>query len=577
MILKVHFRTVVLLGISVVISHSAHSFNNKKMPEVEKFNRCYNRFVNMPLQTTGNTLGAKLYTQVASGNKNGTTACLELLDSAQLNASGGLKAPDSQEARLIIQNFHNFHNSFFKANALNFSSAYNNMTILVRDLDEPSLYYTQALFGGKNLSNAVTSNETLKSIRTSSTTKTNYASRNIQSLHFSSYATYNASNKDLPLLQVREYDTTAQNSKDTYVRNIMTELFRDQLAAATAENDTTKINSIKTSINNGINRYKVGKSYILDDSHIVGQGELIGIAKRSPLIVPIPPINSSGGVALNTDGFISHDLFSHAGGGILGSQMYMMKNSNLGANVPTGGAGTDPFSTVPRRFTSRIYEDLLCHVLPTLSAADAAPEVDLASSHGFKQASSCMRCHSSFDPLAGVYRNTVISISGAAYNNNDIENGPAKSYGSPILTLAKLVPKAAVPATAPYAFQGTSGRLFYRDHTGALVKRSLSSIAELGQAIADSDDFYRCVAKRYYHFMTGVDVNLYAADTDLDDTGKKHKNLVFQMGRILKGTTYANNTEKTTYANYKQSLRLLVKFILDSESFSRRDLGLTGE
>lgn len=577
MILKVHFRTVVLLGISVVISHSAHSSNNKKMPEVEKFNRCYNRFVNMPLQTTGSTLGAKLYAQVAAGSKNGTTACLELLDSAQLTTSGTLKDANSAEARLIIQNFHNFHNSFFKVNALNYNSAYNNMTLLVRDLDEPSLYYTQALFGGKNLSNVVTSQDTLKSVRTSNTTKTNYASRTIQGSHFASYATYNASNKDLPLLQIREYDTTAQNSKDTYVRNIMTELFKNQLAAATAENDTTKINSINTAINNGIARYKLGKTYILDDSQIVGQGEIIGITKRSPLVVPINPINNSGGVALNTEVFQKHDLFNHEGGGILGSQMYMMKNTNLGVNVPTGGAGTDPFSTVPRRFTSRIYEDLLCHVLPTLNATDSAPEVDLNSNHGFKQASSCMRCHSSFDPLAGVYRNTVLAASGQAFNNADIENGPAKSYGSPILTLAKLVPKTTVAATAPYAFQGTSGRLFYRDHSGGLVKRSINSVAELGQAIAESDDFYRCVAKRYYHFMTGVDLNLYATDADLDDTGKKHKQLVFKMGRILKGSTYADNTEKTTYASYKQSLRSLVKFILDSDSFSRRDFGLTGE
>lgn len=569
-------KAVLVIGLSAVISSPAMG-SSKVISQVEKLNRCYNRFVNSPIQTSGDSTGAKLYAQVAKGTKTGTAACLELLDIAMFDTSGMMKNPNSQEAKLIVQNFHNFHNSFFKANALNYNSLYNNMTALVRDIDEPSLYYTQALFGGKNLSNAVTSTSVLKSVRTSNLKKENYISRTINPLHFTSLS---AENKTIPLITMFENDLQVRAQRKDYAKGILDKQFADQIKQAAAIGDETAKRTLESQIINGANDYSRLKGITLNDSEVVGQGEMIGITTRSARNLRLPEVDAYAGVDLDKNQYLSNNIFAHLGGGILGTPMYLMKNTNLAINSYTGGNGTDPYSNVPRRFTARIYEDLLCHVLPTLKPADAASDVDTNSSHGFRQSSSCMSCHSSFDPLAGVYRNITVGVTAAAMNDNENQR-LARSVGTPIFTIRKLVPtgtgKGVVSASAPYPLQKPEGRLMYRDHTGGLVKRTVASIGELGTAIAESDDFYRCVAKRYYHYLTGIDVNLYAPDADLSAAGKKQKATVFQMGRILKGTDYANSTEKTTYAANKQNLRLLIKYVLDSESFNRRDLGLTGE
>lgn len=566
--------TAACIGIALTLSHDVlGSSKNLQLSEVEKLNRCYNRFVNKPLQTSGTSLGAKLYVEVRDKKKTGSAACLALLEYAALNSSGILTNSTSEEAQAIVQTFHHLHNSFFKVNALNYSSNYHAMTLMMRDLDEPALYYTQALFGGKSVSNAVTAKESLRSIRTSNLKKENYKSRYMNPHHQGSYP---ASMVDVPRLTVYDGDTTKYPEKEKYARDIITAGFKTLIAEAEATKDTAKLNSIKNSTNSGVNAYRIVKSFNLTDAQIIGQGALIGIQAQKALTVPIPPIASYAGVKLNNSGDASHNLYAHPGGGILGTPMYQIKNTNLGANVPTGGAGMDPWATVPRRFTSRLYEDLLCHILPTLKAADVTADVDAKSSHGFRNSATCMACHSSFDPLAGAFRNRVVGITSAS-QNSEIHTQPARSVGSPILTVREYKPDASVTNIKTYALQTPTGRLMYRDHSGSLIKQTAGSVAQLGQFIADSDDFYRCVAKRYYHFLTGIDVNLYAQDTDLDAVGKKHKKLVFQMGRILKGAQYADKNEETTYKNYKQSLKMLVKFIVDSDSFSRRDLGLMGE
>lgn len=124
-----------------------------------------------------------------------------------------------------------------------------------------------------------------------------------------------------------------------------------------------------------------------------------------------------------------------------------------------------------------------------------------------------------------------------------------------------------------FALQPPVGRLMYRDHVGNLRRTDgISSVAQLGTVMSQSDDFYRCVAKRYYHFLTGIDVDLTVNSADLDSAGNYHKSFVYNLGRILKGDSPKDNTEKA----YRQSMKGLIRLIVDGEAFSSRDFGITG-
>ncbi|MNL24061.1 hypothetical protein D3C87_1454840 [compost metagenome] len=62
---------------------------------------------------------------------------------------------------------------------------------------------------------------------------------------------------------------------------------------------------------------------------------------------------------------------------------------------------------------------------------------------------------------------------------------------------------------ADFHLQQPSGRLYFRSATGALVDRSVANIAGLGKAMSETEDYYLCAAKRYFEFMTGIQVPLY--------------------------------------------------------------------
>ena len=163
-------------------------------------------------------------------------------------------------------------------------------------------------------------------------------------------------------------------------------------------------------------------SLTLSDNQLVSFGKLVGVEEAPSLTITkvrpaSPPIDTtsvdnvfivSGDTSLRTDlinaqntkrdsGF---NLFEHLGGGVLGSQMFIMKNTNLTNNQIAPGVKNDPDDVIARRISARIFEDLLCHQLPTLTETDVIANVNPASSHGFHLSTSCLSCHVSLDPMA---------------------------------------------------------------------------------------------------------------------------------------------------------------------------------
>jgi hypothetical protein len=118
-------------------------------------------------------------------------------------------------------------------------------------------------------------------------------------------------------------------------------------------------------------------------------------------------------------------------------------------------------------------------------------------------------------------------------------------------------------ADANYHRRPTKGVLYYRAHDGSLVDVSVPSLAALGEAITNKDDFYVCAAKRYYQYFTGVDVNIGdihdpSAGIFLTARDEFHRNRVISLGLQLKQT---------------QSARSLIESILRMSSYKRQDFG----
>lgn len=502
--------------------------HNIKISDGEIFSRCYMKMLKTVVPRTA-SLGNTLMNDIIAKKISGPAACAVLLHQSEFLDNNKLKAarytgyPKLSEAenQALISTFHNFHNSWFSKKALEFSNAnFNNSTSVVKDSDEASLYLTRSLFSTNiPVSNFFTANKTIRGVRVAPDKE----------------KTSRWLSKPMTLVNETTYSGSYPN--------------RFLLSYGTANN-----------LNNLF-------SIPLDDKYLVPFGKLVGVEDAPSLNIPQITIGgpsmsntaqradlNAAIVAKRTGGV---NLFEHLGGGILGSQTYILKNTNLTLNQIAPGAANDPDQLIARRLSNRIFEDLLCHQMPTLTEADVINDVKANSPHGFRLNASCMACHTSLDPMATVFRNY------ASYRTSPNENVSATdpnrptlmARGTPVLGITKLDQKTG---SAVFTLQAPTGSLNYRDHNNRLIKVAVNGTAQLGAELAKSDDFYRCVAKRYYEFFTGYNVNLAernVAEASNTDTAKFHRQKVHALGASLKQS---------------QSLIKLVEDIINSEGFIYR-------
>jgi hypothetical protein len=499
------------IGILLAVgSQEAHAENLKP---IDVFKRCYIRMVrSVPVETDA------LYTAVASGAKTADVACLELFDRAQFGSNGILKARTSEESKAIVRTFQSLHASWFqsKTNSLPASSK------VARDYEEAPLYYTRAAFQpGVPFSSVVTLNAGLKGIRDQDT--------------------YPTELKDFEAQRVLNYNSMAPFAKETdlilsYTRiRVVDVVTKKQVKEIVGGKEVTKTVDIHTKklVNDGVLPLRRPQGMTAEF------GQLVGVKAADPIILDsfrsISSTNPDIAAAVDAK-MVNFNANEHLGGGILGSQAFLANNVNLPRNVLP-----DTYALINRRLAARVFEDLLCHTLPTLTDDDVKTEVKPASEHTFQQNSSCMRCHSGIDGMAYGYRNVFTFIS--APNPK-----PEDSVGLFFEGMTALKPSAtatAFPATIP------EGRLHYRELVTKNHKdMKFFSIAQLGTQLAASNDLYTCAAKRYYQFFTGVNVDLTQVATAAID--KVHQDKVIALGKTFKS---------------HQSVRLLLKDIFASDAF----------
>lgn len=236
------------------------------------------------------------------------------------------------------------------------------------------------------------------------------------------------------------------------------------------------------------------------------------------------------------------------GGGVIGTPAYLLANFGMpNFDLITGGV------KMPRRWSRAIYQDVLCRNLPVLRQADAAAFVQPVgpSTPPFRNSATCMACHASMDPMASTARNMSLYWD---YYKPRVSNAH-HIYRYPVTQPAET---GIVDIDYDFYNRPPNGRLRFRSYDGTLNDVPVSSIADLGAQIANTNDFYACTAARYYKFFTGITVNL----QDIGDPSQPtlttgdlfYRNIVIKMGQNLKTS---------------QNLPSLIREILSSDAYQR--------
>lgn len=507
--------------LAIVLLVTQNSVAASKLNDLEIFNRCYLKLFKTVVPRTA-SLGKTLTDEIYAKKISATNACMVLLEQSEFMDNGTLRSAkytqypklSEQETKKLISNLHNFHNTWFSKKAFIFGTDPRDAsTYMIKDNDEASLYFTRALLGNAvPVSTVFTATKTLRGLR------------------------------ETP-------DKSATSRWKSKPMNIQNE------GNFGTENGFVMAYGLTTSLN----------SMTVDNADLVPFGKLYGVEEAKPLIVPTVVINGQANASATIRTQIQNavtakmkdvNLFEHLGGGLLGSQTFIMKNTNLNLAQIAPGANNDKDDVVARRISSRVFEDLLCHQMPTLSEDDVRGDVIADSPHGFRINSSCMACHTSLDPMAYTMRNFAPYRTA---NNDVLGNSPEqvaiRAKGTPVLGITRL---PAVDNSGHFALQKPTGALNYRDHTNKLFKIPVNNLNELGTELSKSDDFYRCVAKRYYNFFTGYDVNLAERNVAEASNTKEAK---FHRAKVYK---IAANLKKS------QNMTSMIKEIINSEAFVYR-------
>ncbi len=484
-----------------------------KISDEALFTKCHLMFIKSVVPKTS-SLGQNLLDKIKNKQITGSEACILLIKQVDFFVNGKktselnlpLPALTDAEQKQIISTFHNFHNSWFTQKSFKFG---NDSNLILRDNDEPSLYFTKALFANNvDLSSVFTSQETLRGFR-----ETSFESKS-------------ARWKDKP------FDAHFQNVYGSDLGFLLS--------------------------------YGVDESVFtlpIPDAQLVPFGRLKGTENVPSFIVPEVYVYKPQNVSLEFKNKINDELdlkkkninlFENFGGGILGSQVFIMKNTNLSLYQLSGGIENSIESVMPRRISSRVFENLLCQQIPTLMPDDVSNDIIPDSKLMFRRSVSCMQCHSSLDTFASVYRNLVPYLTSTNIFSNDVS---LQKKGTSINGLTAFTPSKNL--NEPVPIQQPSGYLNYRDHQNNLIKKNVNNIHEMGLLLAESPDFYRCVAKRYYQFLTGYNVELSQKIYSFNDTNlaKVHREKVYQIAEHLKK---------------HQSLVKMIDEIINSPAFSTR-------
>lgn len=225
---------------------------------------------------------------------------------------------------------------------------------------------------------------------------------------------------------------------------------------------------------------------------------------------------------------LKFDLTDSLGAGVIGTRAYVLLNT-----LQSQGSPSDGGLLSHRTWSKAVFHDLLCRGLPVVRLEDVGDEVYPNSKLPFRKDKSCMRCHVSMDPMANSIRHVYEVRSSPKYGEQS---------ASPRI-LAEVLPthtpnNEMLDTDLHFHKRPTTGKLFFRTYKGELINQPVNNVQELGEALAKTDDFYICTAKKYFEFFTGVSVPIddYANENyQTNDVGLlSYREFVIKLGLDLK-------------------------------------------
>lgn len=488
------------------------------LPPVALFARCYGQITGHPLPMHHNLIRA-----VKSGQITPINACLSVFNKALLSNDNHVIAGSSDgEAVSILNTFNNFHRSWFSATKIEDIIDHGPDTGVgtsdIYDPSEPALAITYHLFKPSSSYSAVLTD-------------------------------------NFGFVGLREENMTIKNlfgytvgipSRRLYGNNTIYD--QNNILFRAAGLDPAHIHGFfgDTSTNVQLQMPKIQV------------GDLVGISPQNqtfmvPNIVLAPLTGDVRDGTLETDFNYSYNFYSSFGGGVLGQPIYLMMNLGHPKGLTFTGA-----EKLPRRWIYNSMQTFLCTQFPALREADVVNFIDTGGTAPFRKGTSCLQCHASMDQAAFTARNIVAA--GSEFNTF----GPSNPKTTDTISSYKVTAAAQTTwpssAVANFHHQAPSGTLYFRSVTGTLINQSVNGISGLGSAMANTDDFYQCAAKRYFEFFTGISVSLYdrtdprfsSVNSSLTKNNIIDRQFVEKLGADLKSS---------------QSLSQLIKNILSSDYY----------
>lgn len=468
-----------------------------QMTPTEIYTRCH-------LQLTGlipSTSDAR-FKKVQSRSIDPAIACQQIFELARLGTNGVMKRRTDKIARRVLERVHMIHKNWFAEKRPPATGIY---TAMVNDFEEPALYYTRAsLMEGQRFDSIFTYNSGLKGYRRP------------------------LNGTPLKAMEAKRFFGPPSYFDPPIPANIF------RMAYYQYRNTTAPAREL------------IPHKLDLSESQLTQFGVLQGVIPQpkitlpnyymTPFFVRLPLARAALKAASATV-----VLNNHFGGGILGSQGFIQTNTNLTLNLVPDGE-----DKIHRRLTSRIYQDLLCHQLPTLRAADVTKDVIKTSPHAFRHSTSCMQCHTSVDPMAFAYRHLATGRTISA-NRIDRVHGYHIETILAVPTLNDSRYFSTLPPTGAYAYRTLLDK--------KLVRGNIASLQGLANHLRTSNDFYLCSAKKYYKYFTGVNVQLENREP-AGTPEELHQKLVIQLSQKLKST---------------QSVSQMLKELFESSVYQSRD------
>ena len=244
------------------------------------------------------------------------------------------------------------------------------------------------------------------------------------------------------------------------------------------------------------------------------------------------------------------DFKTSFGGGILGTIPYLLLNSGRDLLEKTNGGLKQH-----RRWSKAVFSDLFCRDIPVVRSADAVPKVQSTSAVPFRQGISCMQCHSSIDPMAQIQRNRSLD------RTNNCDPGSMSYYNNQSVDKPQELVEQ-VEADSDFYRRPPKGKFFFRTHDGKLLNQEVMGVSGMGSYMASVDDLYICAAKRYFQFLTGINVPMFDegdfSAPNLSEKSTNYRRMVIQMGLDLK---------------QNQNLEILINKIISSEAYINPGIG----